>query len=87
MAGIGANAMRSFLVLGLLMTMCASANAATVHHHRTRHHVIIRPSVASSFAAVPGFAYTPPPPVVHYEDTPTYDDPSKFGGPTALPVH
>jgi hypothetical protein len=83
--------MRSILVLCLLIPLCAAANAATLHHHRTRHNVIIRPNVASSFAAIPGFAYPgfayrPPPPVVHYEDTPTYDDPSKFGGPTALPV-
>jgi hypothetical protein len=63
--------MRSFFVLGLLMTMCASANAATVHHHRTRHHVIIRPGVASNFATVPTFAFAPPP--VHYEDTPALD--------------
>jgi hypothetical protein len=27
---------RSFLVLGLLMTLCASASAATVNHSRTR---------------------------------------------------
>ena len=78
--------MRSFFVLGLLMTMCASANAATVHHHRTRHHVIIRPGVASSFAAVPGWADVPRPPSAHYNDTPRYDDPSKFGGEAALPV-
>jgi hypothetical protein len=83
---IGANAMRSVLVLGLLMTLCAAANAATLHHHHTRHHVIIPSSVASSFAAVPGWANASPPPAIRYEDTPSYDDPSKFGGPTALPV-
>jgi hypothetical protein len=37
----------------LLMSLCASADAATAHHYRTRQHVIIRPGVASSFAAVP----------------------------------
>ena len=46
--------MRFVLVLGLLMSFSASADAATAHHYRTRHHVIIRPGVASSFAAVPG---------------------------------
>jgi hypothetical protein len=30
--------MRSILVPGLLMTLCASANAATLHHHRTHRH-------------------------------------------------
>lgn len=78
--------MRSILVLGLLMTLCASANAATPHHHRARHHVVIPPGVASSFAAVPGWTYAPPPPAVHYDDTPSYNDPSKYGGPEALPI-
>jgi hypothetical protein len=76
--------MRSILVLGLLMTLCASANAATLHH-RARHHVVIPAGVASSFAAVPDGTYAPPPPAVHY-DTPSYNDPSKFGGPAALPI-
>jgi hypothetical protein len=76
--------MRSILILGLLMTLCASANAATLHH--TRHHVVLPPGVASSFAAVPGPTYAPPPPAVHYDDTPSYNDPSKYGGPEALPI-
>ena len=59
--------MRSILVLGLLMTLCASANAATLRHHRTRHHVVIPAGVASSFAAVPGWTYAPPPPAVRYD--------------------
>src|SRR6266436_3849447 len=83
---IGANTMRSILVLGLLMTLCASANAATLHHYRTRHYVVIPPSVASSFAAVPGWTYAPPRPAVQYDDTPSYNDPSKSGGETALPI-
>src|SRR6266436_3395271 len=77
---IGANTMRSILVLGLLMTLCVSANAATLHHHRTRHHVVIPPGVASSFAAVPGWTYAPVSPAVRYDDTPSYNDPSKSGG-------
>jgi hypothetical protein len=64
--------MRSILVLGLLMTLCASANATTLHHHRTRHHVVLPPGVASSFAAAPGWTYAPPPPAVRYDDTPSY---------------
>jgi hypothetical protein len=78
--------MRSILVLGLLMTLCASANAATLHHHRTRHHVVLPPGVASSFAAVPRWTYAPPSPAVHYDDTPSYNDPSKSGGEAALPI-
>jgi hypothetical protein len=78
--------MRSVLVLGLLMTLCASANAATLHHHRPRHYVSLPPGVASSFATVPGWTSTSPP-AVQYDDTPSYNDPSRFGGSEALPVH
>jgi hypothetical protein len=74
----GANAMRSFLAVGLLITLCVSASAATARHSG---HVIVRPS--QDYAA-PGWAYTAVPPPVHYDDPPSYDDPSKFGGGTAL---
>jgi hypothetical protein len=72
---IGANTMRSVLIVSLLMTLCTSANAATLHHNGARHHVIIPRGVASSFAAVPGSAFAPPPPAVQYDDTPSYNDP------------
>jgi len=69
--------MRSAFALGLLITLCASADAATVHHSkppavhlRTRQHGIVRPSEAVD----PRF-----PPVLQ-DQTPRYDDPSKFGG-------
>ena len=68
--------MRSLLALGLLITLCASASAATVHH--SRHHVIVRPSDA--------WAYAAPRPPVHYDDSPSYNDPSKYGGSAALPA-
>jgi hypothetical protein len=51
---IGANMMRSSLVLGLLMTLCASANAATVNHSRTHHHV----TASNSQGVTLGFAVT-----------------------------
>jgi hypothetical protein len=57
--------MRSAFALGLLITVCASADAATVHrskpptvHLRTRQHVIVRPSqgvTAPARFAVPGW--------------------------------
>jgi len=72
--------MRTFLALGLLITLCASASAATVHQSRTHHPGFISPSVAKSFAAVPGDH-----PTIHY--IPSYDDPSKVGGDEAVPVH
>jgi hypothetical protein len=68
--------MRSFLALGLLITLSASANAATTHH--LQHHVFARPSQAWTYAA--------PRPSANYDDTPSYDDPSKYGGSAALPA-
>jgi hypothetical protein len=61
--------MRSVLALSLLIALCASANAAKVHHAKPRR-VIARPSQAVD----PRF-----PPVLQ-DQTPRYDDPSKFGG-------
>jgi hypothetical protein len=78
--------MRSFLALSLLMILCDSASAATVHHTIPRHHVIVRPGQGFPGYAVPGWAYAALPPTVHYDDTPSYNDPSKFGGSTALPI-
>jgi hypothetical protein len=72
--------MRCFSALGLLITLCAPASAATMHHSR---HVIVPPSQGY---AIPGWAYAAPRPPIHYDDTPSYDDPSKFGGNAALPV-
>lgn len=73
--------MRSALALGLLMALSASADASTVHHARIRyhHHVFLPRGVTSSFAAVPNWTYRPPRPSLHYDDTPSYDDPSKLG--------
>jgi hypothetical protein len=59
------------LALGLLIALCASANAARVHHPNPRH-----ASVRDSHAMIPRFAVPP----VRYDDTPSYNDPSKFGG-------
>jgi hypothetical protein len=80
----GVNTMRSLFALGLLMTLCASASAATVHH--PRRHGIARSSEGFPGYAVPRWAYAGTGPAVHYDDTPSYDDPSKFGGSAALPV-
>jgi hypothetical protein len=65
---MGANAMRSVLALSLLIAG-ASANAARVHHSKPQH-VIVRPNQGED----PRF-----PPVLQ-DQTPSYDDPSKFGG-------
>lgn len=72
--------MRFVLALGLLITLSVSADAATWHHFRTRDHMLSR-SVLQSWGYEP-----PPPPAVYYDETPSYNDPSKFGGGTALGI-
>jgi hypothetical protein len=67
--------MRSFLALGRLISLCSSASATTVQC--SRHHVIVSPGRDWGYAA---------PRPVDYDDTPGYNDPSKFGGGPALPA-
>ena len=55
--------MRSILALSLLITLCGSANAATVHHSHRRH---------ATYPAS-GFAYAPHGPPIHYRAAP-YND-------------
>ncbi len=54
---------RSVLALGLLVALCASANAATVHRAKPRH-VIVRPSqgvaVPPGWYKFPGYPPIPP---------------------------
>jgi hypothetical protein len=61
--------MRYVLALGLLIALCGSASAAPVRHPHTRHPVTVRHS----------YNFVVPPPV-HYDDSPGYHDPSRFGG-------
>ena len=67
--------MRSILVvLGLLIVLSTSADAATMHHSRTWHHH--SPSVASSFNFAPGWGYERTAPSGNYEDVPpAFGDP------------
>ena len=73
---VGANAMRSLLALGLLITLCAYTSAAAAQH--SRHPFIVRPGQ--------GWIYAAPRPSVDTDDIPSYNDPSKYGGGTALAV-
>ncbi len=66
--------MRFVLALSLLIVLCGSANATRVHHYKLRH-VIVHPSARPSQDIDRRF-----PPVLE-DQTPSYDDPSKFGGP------
>ena len=68
--------MRSILTLSLLITLCGSANAATVHHAHRRH-VLNQGMIASDPAS--GFAYAPPGPPIHYRAAP-YNDYEPYYG-------
>jgi hypothetical protein len=54
--------MRAILALGLLITLSASADAATAHHRR---HATVGPNQGYSQRAASGFAYAPDRPVAH----------------------
>jgi hypothetical protein len=78
--------MRSIVIFGLLIVLTASADAAMMRHSSARHHLFLSPNAASSFdAAAPGSDYGWPGPS-SYTDAPSYNDPSKSGGSTALPI-
>jgi hypothetical protein len=61
--------MRSVFALGLLISLCAPVSAATAHHPRMHHHVIVRPSQS---------VVVPPGPIAPDENRNL--DPSTWGG-------
>ena len=64
--------MRAILALGLLITLCASADAATAHHRR---HVVANPTQVYTPGVRSGFAYAPDGPAVRQVPYPgQYDD-------------
>jgi hypothetical protein len=54
--------MRAMLALGLLITLCASADAATAHHRR---HAVVNSAQEFTPGVRSGFAYAPDGPMVH----------------------
>jgi len=73
----GAGSMRSVFALGLLISLCVPAGAATVHQPRARQHAIVRPSqgemVPPGWYKFPGYPPIPP-------EQNRNLDPSNFGG-------
>jgi hypothetical protein len=72
--------MRYILALSLLVTLCGSANAATVHHAHRRH-AMVGPNqgmIASDPAS--GFAYAPPGPPINYRPAPYRDYNEPYAG-------
>jgi hypothetical protein len=84
-ASVSASVLASVLALDLYITLCAPADAATLHHPKRRH-VVVRANEGVNFdglnfgPAVSSWAYARARPPMRYEATPSYNDPSKFGG-------
>jgi hypothetical protein len=73
--------MRSILVISVLIALCTSANAATVHHSRPHHFqqqdIIVHPS--QDEAVPPGWYKFPGYPPIPPEQNRNLD-PSNYGG-------
>ena len=84
--------MRRFhIVLAPLLTSACVYSAATPAHaetarHSSMRHVVRLDQGLTLGPTVSGRAYARPRPPIHYHHTPSYDDPSKFGGGEALPI-
>lgn len=73
--------MRTLLAAGLLISLTACASAAPMHDTHTRHRVTHhRQAVSLGDFAIPREAYAAARPPIYFNDTPSYNDPSKFGG-------
>jgi hypothetical protein len=73
-------AMRIVLGLSVLLAACAPANAARVHHITPPHAVAYPGQAAQPRSGRPRQSANPDDPPVLMDQTPSYDDPSKFGG-------
>jgi hypothetical protein len=73
--------MRTLLTVGFLISLTACASAAPIRGTHT-HRVVAHHGQAVSLGdfAVPREAYAAPRPPINFNDTPSYNDPSKFGG-------
>jgi hypothetical protein len=69
--------MRSILALSLLITLYAFADAATASRSHRRH-AVVRAKQSVIVGTVPGFAYAPPGPPVHYQPAPLGNQPSPY---------
>ncbi|WP_354211380.1 MULTISPECIES: hypothetical protein [unclassified Bradyrhizobium] len=74
--------MRSLLTIAFLISPTACASAAPIHETHARHRAVAHhgPVVSLGDFAIPSRAYAGPRPPIYYDDTPSYNDPSKFGG-------
>ncbi|SEE14123.1 hypothetical protein SAMN05444164_7060 [Bradyrhizobium erythrophlei] len=72
--------MRSiFTVVALTIAFAGPAGATAAHRGRTDHHLTVRHHGGET-SFVPGAAYVRSGQSMQYDDTPRFDDPSRFGG-------
>jgi hypothetical protein len=76
-----------FAAAAVLSALATTPVAFAKEHHHVRRapQQYIGSDRPNQGYPIPGFAYAGPRPPIH-DDTPSYDDPSKFGGNEALPV-
>jgi hypothetical protein len=74
--------MRALVTVGFLISLTAYASAAPIHGTHARHRAVAHHGqvVSPGDFVVPREAYAAPRPPISFNDTPSYDDPSKFGG-------
>ncbi len=74
--------MRTLLTVSILISLTACASAAPMHGTHTRHRIVAHHGHAVSLGdfVVPREAYATPRSPIYDNDTPSYNDPSKFGG-------
>jgi hypothetical protein len=72
--------MRIVLAVALLLSLCALADAARQQHATARHVIVHSGQGAEPRFNRPRQSPNPNDPPVLMDQTPSYDDPSKFGG-------
>jgi len=79
----------SVFAAGAVLAALATTPVAFAKKDHRAHKVLLYTGIVrgSQGYAIPGWSYAAPWPTVRrHDDTPSYDDPSKFGGGEALPV-
>jgi hypothetical protein len=78
--------MRCGVVLCLLISLCASANGVKAHRSKPLDVIVHAQQGSSPNSTAPIWTAGRPHPPIRYHDTPSYDDPSKYGGGEARPI-
>jgi hypothetical protein len=72
--------MRTALALSLCLAFCAHADAAKLQHAKPQHAIARSGQAPEPRFGRPRQSANPNDPPVLMDQTPSYDDPSKFGG-------